>query len=137
MQRQQQRFGVRFSAADIDIRRAVIYLEVSHIFVNSIHLLLIVSIFGDRFSTLGPQARPDRRFARGFSCVVRVVAGAVAGAVAVVVVVVVAIVFVVAVAVVGLFVVLVLVLVLVLPVGLPPLRKVAAPGDQVYAEGTG
>jgi hypothetical protein len=118
-----QRFGVRFSAADIDIRRAVIYLEVSHIFVNSIHLLLIVSIFGDRLSTLGPHARPDRRFARGFSCVVRVVAGAVAGAV------------------VGLFVVLVLalvlVLVLVLPVGLPPLRKVAAPGDQVYGEGTG
>jgi hypothetical protein len=83
MQRQQQRFGVRFSAADIDIRRAVIYLEVSHI--------------------LGPHARPDRRFARGFSCVVRVVAGAVA----VVVVVVVAVVFLVAVAVVGLFVVLV------------------------------
>jgi hypothetical protein len=37
---QQQRFGVQFSAADIDIRRAVIYLEVSHIFVNSIHVLL-------------------------------------------------------------------------------------------------
>jgi hypothetical protein len=57
--------------------------------------------------------------------------------VGVAVVVAVAVVFVVAVAVVGLFVVLVLVLVLVLPVGLPPLRKVAAPGDQVYGEGSG
>jgi hypothetical protein len=35
-----QRFGVRFRAVDIDIRRAAIYLEVSHIFVNSIHVLL-------------------------------------------------------------------------------------------------
>jgi hypothetical protein len=32
--------GVQCSAADVDIRRAVIYLEVSHIFVNSIHVLL-------------------------------------------------------------------------------------------------
>jgi hypothetical protein len=37
---ERQRFGVQYSAADVDIGRAVIYLEVSHIFVNSIHVLL-------------------------------------------------------------------------------------------------